>query len=196
MKKALLTLILSAAAGTAVISLMADESHRKHEDEAGAHREWRGQRVDGASGGYLADAGYARYRQECGDCHMAYPPPLLPATSWKTLMSSLDNHFGDNAELDPARSAEISAYLARYSAGRDRSEYGDRAARASRGKTPLRITGTDYFIGQHHEIPRNMVEDNAGIERFSRCDACHAGAADGSFDEHQVRIPGYGRWDD
>lgn len=191
MKKTILALVLSVATGTAVIGLMADEDHREHEreyDERGEHRS--------AAGGYLADPSHAVYRQECGDCHMAYPPPLLPAGSWKTIMDSLDEHFGDNAELDAARATEISAYLARHSAGEDRSAYSDRAARAAGGTQPLRITATDYFVGQHHEIPRKMVEDNAGIGRFSRCEACHTGAADGSFDEHQVRIPGYGRWDD
>ena len=42
------------------------------------------------------------YKEECGSCHMAYPPGLLPARSWTKVMSGLDNHFGDNAELDAA----------------------------------------------------------------------------------------------
>ena len=41
------------------------------------HQEHRGS--DGVA--YLSDAGYALYITECGDCHMAYPPTMLPAAS-------------------------------------------------------------------------------------------------------------------
>jgi len=40
------------------------------------------------------------------------------------------------------------------------------------------------------------VKDNPEVGSFSRCDACHTGAAKGSYDEHGVRIPGFGRWED
>lgn len=190
----MIILILAATTGTAVIGLMASERHGERESDE--HREWGRHRTDAGGAAYLRDPAYALYQQGCGDCHMAYPPPLLPAASWNGIMNALDDHFGDNAELDAASAAKIADYLERYGAGNVRSKYGDRTARASLGMTPARITETDYFVGQHHEIPRKMVEDNAGIMRFSHCEACHTRAADGSFDEHQVRIPGYGRWDD
>lgn len=31
---------------------------------------------------------------------------------------------------------------------------------------------------------------------FSNCNACHQGAEAGVYNEHRVRIPGVGRWDD
>ncbi|RME83879.1 MAG: hypothetical protein D6771_05205 [Zetaproteobacteria bacterium] len=42
------------------------------------------------------------YQEACGECHFAYFPGLLPARSWKRLMEpkNLENHFGENAELD------------------------------------------------------------------------------------------------
>ena len=27
------------------------------------------------------------WKAECGECHVAYPPKLLPASSWRTVMS-------------------------------------------------------------------------------------------------------------
>ena len=51
------------------------------------------------SRGIAADTNPA-YEEECGSCHMAYPPGLLPGVSWQRLMAELDNHFGDNAEID------------------------------------------------------------------------------------------------
>jgi hypothetical protein len=41
-----------------------------------------------------------------------------------------------------------------------------------------------------------MIRKNSKINSFSQCDACHIDAEMGSFNEHSVRIPGYGRWDD
>jgi len=35
-----------------------------------------------------------------------------------------------------------------------------------------------------------------GVGSFARCEACHRGAEQGDFDEHGVRIPGHGNWDD
>ena len=37
------------------------------------------------------------YQEECGSCHMAYPPGLLPGRSWEKLMTGLADHFGENA---------------------------------------------------------------------------------------------------
>ena len=115
----------------------------------------------------------------------------------------------------------------------------ERTWRATRGRPPLlRMTQTDYFRGQHHEIPAKMVTGNPAVnghgvsatpenvsrcrrgrfphpgplpvgegdreratrhfhrKSFSRCGACHRRAEQGVFNEHEVRIPGYGRFND
>jgi hypothetical protein len=151
----------------------------------------------GADQSDLADSANALYRQECGSCHVAYPPMLLPVASWERMMATLANHFGDNAELDAATAQKISDYLDWNSAGRAPGDYSERTWRATRGRPPLlRITETDYFRGQHHEIPATMVTGNPEVKSFSRCEACHTGAARGVFNEHAVRIPGFGRFND
>jgi hypothetical protein len=53
----------------------------------------------------------ARFQQECASCHMAFPPGLLPAASWTKMMSALDKHFGADASLTPAETAEITGFL-------------------------------------------------------------------------------------
>ncbi len=94
---------------------------RDHDDDH-EHRE-RG----GASGSaYLSDPGYALYKTECGDCHMAYPPSMLPAASWQDMMGALEDHFGDNAELDAATADQIAAFL-----DRQRRRRGPRTSTAS-----------------------------------------------------------------
>ena len=51
------------------------------------------------------------YLEECGSCHMAYPAGLLPVSSWRRIMANLDDHFGDNAELDAQTATQITDYL-------------------------------------------------------------------------------------
>ena len=63
-------------------------------------------------------------------------------------------------------------------------------------QVPVRITETPYFMRKHDEIPAKMVTANKQVNSFSNCNACHSKADQGLFDEHGVRIPGYGRWDD
>ena len=59
-----------------------------------------------------------KWGEECGSCHVAYPPQLLTQSDWKKLMEGLDKHFGDNAVLDPKDNKEILDFLQRYEIGR------------------------------------------------------------------------------
>ena len=137
------------------------------------------------------------YQDECGSCHMAYPPGLLPAASWQQLMNGLDDHFGDNAELSADIHQQITGFLLDNSA--DKSDY-----RRSRkflqsiegGNVPIRISDTPYFKHEHDEIPDRLVKANEKVMSFSNYNACHTKAEHGLFDEDNIRIPGYGRWDD
>ncbi len=137
------------------------------------------------------------YAKECGACHFAYQPGLLPARSWKKLMSGLDDHFGENAELDAEELRQITAYLVENAA--DRSDY-KRSRKMARSippdATPLRITEVPYFKREHREIPRRMVSENPKVGSLANCDACHSRVKLGSFEEDEINIPGYGRWED
>ena len=120
------------------------------------------------------------YRAECGACHIAYPPRLLPASSWQAVMSRLDKHFGTDASVDASTARSISDFLARY-AGSDRHTRDSSAV-------PLRITQTRWFRHEHDEIaPGVWKRKSVGVP--SNCTACHADAAQGRFNEHTVRIP-------
>ena len=137
------------------------------------------------------------YKEECGSCHMAFSPGLLPARSWQKMMTQLDDHFGDNAELDIDIQTKITDFLVNNSA--DKSDY--RRSRKlvnslAKNATPLRITEIPYFKHEHNEIPAKMVKDNKQVNSLSHCNACHTKAEQGLFDEHDILIPGFGRWDD
>jgi hypothetical protein len=137
------------------------------------------------------------YAVECGSCHFAYQPGLLPAVSWQRIMAGLEDHFGENAELGAQERETISRYLTTHSADRQRRGLPKRiSASLGPGQPPLRITETRFFRHEHDEIPSRMVTDNQKVRSFSNCNACHTRAKQGSFREHEIRIPGYGRWDD
>lgn len=167
------------------------EDHDEHGDGAGLRGLYR------SAGQDVAPADNHLYREECGACHFAYQPGLLPAASWERIMAGLADHFGDDAQLPAEQATVIARYLAAHAAGgAGHSRSQSFAAGAGNGATPLRITETRYFLRKHDEIPARMVTSNPDVGSFSRCDACHRGADRGSYDEHQIDIPNYGRWDD
>lgn len=138
-----------------------------------------------------------RYRTECGSCHFAYQPGLLPHYAWERIMDTLREHYGDDASLDEKQAAEIRSYLINNAADRT-SQSRSRAFAEKSGDhdTLPRITETSYFRHEHYEIPARLVQANADVGSFSNCQACHRGVETGVYNEHQVVIPGYGRWDD
>jgi len=137
------------------------------------------------------------YKKECGSCHFAYQPGLLPEQSWKKIMAGLEDHFGDNAELSLDVSQKISDYLANNSADKVDSRRSKKIMRSlSHSSAPLRITDVPYIKRKHDEIPNRLITKNDKVVSLSHCDACHQNVESGSFSERSIRIPGYGRWDD
>lgn len=125
----------------------------------------------------VSTARNATWQAECGSCHVAYPPSLLPAESWRAVMAGLDKHFGVDASVDAKTAAEIGAFLER-NAGRGRSAT----------KPVLRITETAWFRHEHDEIGA-AVWKSPKVKSPSNCAACHHGAEQGNFSEHDVRVP-------
>ncbi|MDH5326183.1 MAG: diheme cytochrome c [Gammaproteobacteria bacterium] len=137
------------------------------------------------------------YRAECGSCHFAYQPGWLPERSWVKLMSQLDKHFGDNAELEAEVQSNILTYLSENSAEKStyrRSRKMNRSLRS--GETPTRITEVPYFERKHDEIPQRLIQGNEQVQSLSHCDKCHGDAEKGKFRERAIKIPGHGRWED
>lgn len=132
------------------------------------------------------------YVEECGSCHMAYPAQLLPRASWEKIIAGLEHHFGENAELDATSRREIEDYLVETSA----SSTNRKLFRNLGDQVPLRIIELPYFVRKHDEIPSRYVKGNDKVGSFSQCNACHQKAERGRFDEDDVVIPGFGRWDD
>lgn len=146
----------------------------------------------------LQPARLAAYEEECGACHLAYPPVFLPQRSWQRVFDTLADHFGDDASLPAERVAELRAYAMRTAAEAGYAVSSDSyaSARGAAAEPPLRITETRYFLRQHDEIPARLVSGNPNVRSFANCAACHRLAALGSFRESEIVIAGHGRWDD
>lgn len=145
----------------------------------------------------VAKADNPAYVKECGSCHFAYQPGLLPSKSWEMLMAGLADHFGDNAELAPDDQKNLAAYLTANSADKANQKAAVKTMKSIKGgQPPLRITQTPYFVHEHREIPQKLYKDNPKVKSLSHCNRCHVNAGEGSFNEHEVNIPGVGKWED
>jgi mono/diheme cytochrome c family protein len=119
------------------------------------------------------------YKQECAACHVPYPPGLLPAASWQRVVTTLPRHFGADASLDPASVNALAAWLA-ANAG---------TYRRVREEPPEdRITRSAWFIRKHDEVSPATWKLPA-VKSAANCNACHAAADQGDFNERNVRIP-------
>ncbi len=149
-----------------------------------------------AGGKYRVEAvSNQQYQDECGACHFAYQPGLLPARSWRKLMDNLADHFGENAEFDEADRLVLLAYLEKNSADKSGSYLSRKVMRSlPRKGTVMKISKLGFMAHEHDEIPRRLFKDS--LQGLTNCNDCHQRAEQGSYNEREIKIPGYGRWDD
>jgi hypothetical protein len=119
------------------------------------------------------------YTQECGSCHLAYPPGLLPAASWRRAMDGLSSHYGSDASIDPALARQLKAWLEAHAAT---------GTRARQAPPQDRITRADWFRREHGEVPAATWK-LAAVKSPANCSACHNQAEQGDFSERHIRIP-------
>ncbi len=108
-------------------------------------------------------------KKECGACHMAYQPALLPAKSWQAIFGDLANHFGDNASLADSAREEIAAY------------YLANAGEAG-GAATLRITESAWWLDAHEEIKASHWS-RPEVKFKGNCLACHETADQGAYED-------------
>jgi cytochrome b len=129
----------------------------------------------------------ATYAQECGSCHMAYPPSLAPSPRWIAIMDGLPNHFGEDASLEPGLVSRIRAYLTMNAA----EKWDTRGAQELQGSNPLdplRLTATPFWIRMHQGIPESVFKSRA-VGAKGACEKCHSDASTGRFDPQDIHVP-------
>lgn len=141
--------------------------------------------------GGFAPAENAQYKTECGSCHFAYLPGMLPARSWHAVIAGADKHFGESLSLRPEAAKELEAYLTANAA--DRTPYRGGASMLymlGDNATPTRITALPLMRQRHVVIVKLMPRDVATPKKLTNCDACHERAATGSFAYKEIVVPG------
>ena len=133
------------------------------------------------------------YAKECGSCHFAYLPGMLPERSWRALMARSNQHFGETLALAPATARRIEDYLASNAA--DRSDYEGAKMMTwelAKEATPQRITALPLMRHRHVVVNKLMASPVYGVKvkTLANCDACHEKAATGSFAYDQILVPG------
>jgi len=118
---------------------------------------------------------------ECSACHFAYPASMLPAASWKKIMSSLENHFGEDASLDAETLNHVTEYL--IAEAGDTEFWSSKFVRGLDSQNPpIRVTETKYWISQHPAISKeNLQSGLAGLK--ANCAVCHLGAENGFYEK-------------
>ncbi|MBF0311529.1 MAG: cytochrome b/b6 domain-containing protein [Magnetococcales bacterium] len=131
----------------------------------------------------------ALWDKECGDCHLAYHPSLLPAASWKPLMDR--SHFNEDLDLDEAVTAQLLAFAEANAAERQLTKASYNMLRSLQ-KTGvgqvMRITETPYWKRKHRNIADAVFKDIRVGSRL-KCEACHQDAREGTFQGGAMAIP-------
>jgi cytochrome b len=131
----------------------------------------------------------ATWRTECGSCHLAYHPTLLPARSWEKLLAQQADHFGENLALDAQVLTEIKGFLLRNAAESRLSEPAWKiSASIPAADTPLRITEMPYWKMKHNDIPEKVWR-RPKVGGRANCGACHLDAEQGTFEDAAMRLP-------
>ena len=139
------------------------------------------------TGPQLADN--ATWRAECGGCHLAYHPVLLPARSWEGLMTGQADHFGDDLALDADTVAAITAFLRANAAESEQTEAAWKINTTTPAReAPLQITATRHWRAAHRDIPDKTFE-TAPVNGRHDCAACHLDAEQGTFEDGAMRLP-------
>lgn len=128
------------------------------------------------------------YEQECGTCHFAYQPELLPEASWMRILKGLNNHFGVSIILDDDPEREVTYYLRAYSAENSSAKHSLKIMGSLGNEAPLRITDIPYIRKKHNDISQDIL-DRESIGSLSNCSACHTETQNGIYDDDTVRIP-------
>jgi cytochrome b len=125
------------------------------------------------------------WNRECGGCHLAFSPALLPALSWQRMLEEQADHFGEDLSLRD----EVLAELRREASLPPPSWAAWKLASTSRGEAaPQRITDSPFWRHAHRDLGEEAFRSPVSSGKPD-CEACHADAASGIFRPRLIQIP-------
>lgn len=141
------------------------------------------QRAQAGGGRYFPPVTDAVVKAECGGCHLAFAPSMLPASSWSRMMGDLKNHFGDDASVDAATAEKITRYLTENGGDTGGQRYGRKLLKGiSPENAPLRITELPRWVREHREVSAAEWKKKE-VGSKANCTACHADAERGYYED-------------
>lgn len=130
-----------------------------------------------------------QWREECGGCHLAFHPSLLPARSWQKMMAEQDKHFGTDLALDDATNKALLDFMVNNAAEKSTREAAVKINGSIKpGDVPLRITETPYWVKKHQDIAESDWRSTK-VKSKVNCGACHLDAEAGTFEDAAMHIP-------
>jgi cytochrome b len=128
------------------------------------------------------------YVKECGTCHTAHHPSLLPASSWKLVMTGLNDHFDDTATVLEPKRTELENWLVKSADLGWDTKAGQLIPSTLKPEEPLRITQSRFWERKHRKIPDAVFKSKL-VGGKSNCLACHVDAVRGGFQRTGIAIP-------
>ena len=172
-----------------ILDAFADDDHyRKRHRYRGGSQKVDHDNDDDDRDDYLKPVTNQTYKEACGECHLAYQPGLLPSASWLKILNQLDDHFGEEIDVDLDTMKTISEYLKTNSAENSLSERSRKIMRSLGNQVPMRITDIPCIRREHHELDPAIFKRKS-IGSMANCEACHLTAEKGIYDDDDVRIP-------
>jgi hypothetical protein len=172
-----------------ILSAFADDDHyRKRRRYRGESHKVDDDNQEHDNNGHLKPVANQTYKETCGECHFAYPPQLLPSASWLKILNQLDDHFGEEIEVDADTIKNISDYVKTNGAQNASAKISVKIMKCLGNRVPARITDIPYIRKKHHEL-NPAVFKRESIGSLANCTACHMTAEKGIYDDDAVKIP-------
>ena len=123
-------------------------------------------------------------KSECSDCHMAFFAEMLPRKSWIKILNNLENHYGEDASVEPEALKEIIAFHTDHAADVLSSRGAQKWRKGlKKGEAPDRITTAPRFKRKHNDNEFKAMWVRNAVKTKADCVACHKDANRGLFDD-------------
>jgi Dihaem cytochrome c len=112
--------------------------------------------------------------RQCGDCHMVFPARMLPSRSWTAILSTMSDHFGEDAAIPKKDLDIIRDFLTSHAADSPDATVRERHYLGALlpDSTPLRITATPWWNQVHADFDFDGVK-HSQVKSPANCLACH-----------------------
>lgn len=132
---------------------------------------------------------HSEFVNECGSCHITYPPFLLPKRSWSMMMQDLENHFGDDASIDEQTNLSILKFLENNSAENSTHEASFKILKTLKdNNSTIAITKMAYWKKRHKNIDDDIFLSKE-VRSRANCSACHKDIEYGLLENSLIQIP-------